>query len=113
MTVDADDLTFPELLLESTKRGSDADHVGDICALRLQVVELEYPDVAFAAIRTGMAQQEIINVPTGRLASPPAGQPCLVSMELTSRDEVRAITVPAPPLTSVGMPIEAGGREIL
>src|SRR5207302_4678387 len=52
VAVDANDQTARQLSLQGLERSSRADHVGDVCALRLQVVELEHARIRLAAIRT-------------------------------------------------------------
>jgi hypothetical protein len=69
MAVGTDDSTFAEFSLQGAERAPETDHVGDVCAFLVEVVELEDTGIRLAAVRTPL-DSEVIGHKCARLTSP-------------------------------------------
>jgi hypothetical protein len=112
VTVHADDLAIRDLTLYATTRGTLGDEQRQICVLGADVVEFQNQRVTVTAVETGMPFQVVLDVGAGLLSSTNQGVSALISMQLASRPEVRPIAVATPPLVALGVPVEAGERQI-
>jgi len=112
VTVDTHDFTTGNLAFDAVKREPVSGEHGHRCVLHADVIELQDEGIRYTAIGAGVRVEMRVDKRASLTSASTAGVMGLIPMQLAACSEVLAVAVATPPLTALGVPVEAGQRQI-